>query len=182
MANVTSAALTSGQASGRCSHLAPGWSQSPNRFWKTFGTHSSSFRTRDLHAGKVMIGHVTVSGPVRKRISVWSLSHACQHSRKKRRFRNAVFFGENMRVCNQKCAFRPTPGIVFHAQRFRRFCARHAVFGFVRVDDFSGFGSSNVGFVPRRPVFSVPSLTFMRASNVLRSASELMHVLGLRVS
>ena len=86
--------------------------------------------------------------------------NACQHSRKKRRFRNAVF-GENMRVCNQKCAFRPTLGIVFQAQRFRRFCARHAVFGFVRVDDFSGFGSSNVGFVPRRPVFSVPTLTFM---------------------
>ena len=87
-----------------------------------------------------------------------------------------------MCVCNQKCAFRPTPGIVFQAQRFRRFCACHAVFGFVRVDDFSGFGSSNVGFVPHRPVFSVPTLTFMRASNVLRSASELMHVLGLGVS
>ena len=87
-----------------------------------------------------------------------------------------------MRVCNQKCAFRPTPGIVFQARRFRRFCAHHAVFGFVRVNDFSGFGSSNVGFVPRRLVFSVPTLTFMRASNVLRSASELMHVLGLGVS
>ena len=86
-----------------------------------------------------------------------------------------------MRLCNQKCAFRPTPAIVFQAQRFRRFCARHAVFGFVRVNDFSGFGSSNVGFVPRRPMFSVPTLTFMRASNVLRSASELMHVLGLGV-
>ena len=60
-----------------------------------------------------------------------------------------------MRVLNEKCAVRFMPGIVFHTRHFSDFCVRHAVFVRFRFDDFSGFRSSSLRFVPRWQLFSV---------------------------
>ena len=85
-------------------------------------------------------GHVTLSGPVRKRVSVWSLSHPCQHSRKKRRFGNAVFLEKTCAYATKNVLSVPRQALF----------SKHSVFVVLaRATRFS--------------VFSVPTLTFMRA-------------------
>ena len=126
-------------------------------------------------------GHVTVSGPVRKRISVWSLSHACQHSWKNVDFGTRFFWRKHARMQPKMCfpshARHCFPSTAFssflRAPRGFRVRPRRRLF---RVRIFQCRLRSTQASV------SVPTLTFMRASNVLRSASELMHVLGLGVS
>ena len=78
-------------------------------------------------------GHVTVSGPVRKRISVWSLSHACQHSRKKRRFRNAVSLEKTCAYATKNVLSIPRQALF----------SKHGVFVvFARATRFSGASAS----------------------------------------